>query len=108
MSLFEPIFEALNRAQIRCARSISSQSIRWTDLIRLKRLAGRPQDLADIQVPDDPGADRVPEDWEAGWEADRVHQLTLALAATPAQRLAWLEDMIALAWRVGALPKSRD
>lgn len=52
--------------------------------------------------------ERSADDWEAGWEAHRVHQLTLGLAATPAQRLAWLEEMIALAWRVGALPKSRD
>jgi len=46
--------------------------------------------------------------WGAGWEAHRVHQLTLALRATPAQRLAWLEEMIVLAYQVGALPKSRD
>ena len=52
--------------------------------------------------------ERFAEDWEAGWEEHRVHQLTLALAATPVQRLAWLEEMIVLAWRVGALPKSKD
>ena len=37
-----------------------------------------------------------------------VDQLAFALGATPAQRLAWLEEMIVLAYRVGALPKSRD
>lgn len=57
---------------------------------------------------DELGDKRLAEDWEGGWEAHRVHQLTLGLAATPSQRLAWLEEMIVLAWRVGALPKSRD
>lgn len=55
-----------------------------------------------------PGDERreVPrDDWGAGWEAHRVHQLTLALSATPAQRLAWLEEAIMLAHRVGALPR---
>ena len=58
-----------------------------------------------------PGDDlrQTPRDeWGAGWEAHRVHQLTLALSATPAQRLAWLEEMIILAYRVGALPRRRD
>ena len=45
--------------------------------------------------------------WGVGWEAHRLHQLTLALDATPAQRLAWLEEVIALAYRVRALPKPR-
>jgi hypothetical protein len=54
-----------------------------------------------------PGNDRRETEWGAGWEAHRVHQLTLALGATPAQRLAWLEDAIRLAHLVGALPKRR-
>jgi len=54
---------------------------------------------------DDEGPETASDDWEAGWEAHRCHQLTLALRATPAQRLAWLEEMIALAYQVGALPK---
>jgi hypothetical protein len=45
------------------------------------------------------------DDWGVSWEAHRRTQLTMGLAATPAQRLAWLEDMIALAYRTGALPK---
>ena len=58
-----------------------------------------------------PGEERreTPRDeWGAGWEAHRVHQLTLALSATPVQRLAWLEEAIILAYRVGALPRRRD
>ena len=43
--------------------------------------------------------------WEASWESHRLHQLTLGLAATPAQRLAWLEEMIVLAHATGALPR---
>ncbi len=59
-------------------------------------------------MPDDESPETAPDDWEAGWEAHRRHQLTLALRASPAQRLAWLEEMIALAYRAGALPKPRD
>jgi hypothetical protein len=48
------------------------------------------------------------EDWKAGWEAHRLDQLMLALEATPAQRLAWLEEMIELAHRTGAVPRPAD
>ena len=51
--------------------------------------------------------DKRDDEWGVGWEAHRVHQLTLALRATPAQRLAWLEEVIALAYRAGALPNPR-
>jgi len=44
-------------------------------------------------------------DGKAGWEAHRRERLTLGLAATPAQRLAWLEEAIALAHVTGALPR---
>ena len=47
-------------------------------------------------------------DWEAGWESTRHRQLTLSLAASPAERLRWLEEMIVLAHRSGALPRVRD
>ncbi len=57
----------------------------------------------------------TPEDrWEATWEAARSHLLEDALAATPAQRLAWLEEMIEIAHRAGAFgarlpdPADRD
>jgi hypothetical protein len=43
------------------------------------------------------------DDWS--WEAHRIRQLVLGLEATPAQRLAWLEEMIVLAFRTGALPR---
>lgn len=58
-------------------------------------------------MPDDKLHDKPVDEWGVGWEAHRIHQLTLALHATPAQRLAWLEEVIALAYRVGALPKPR-
>ena len=47
------------------------------------------------------------DEWGVGWESHRLHQLTLALEATPAQRLIWLEQMITLAHQVGALPKPK-
>lgn len=43
--------------------------------------------------------------WKSGWEDARRRQLTAGLEATPAQRLAWLEEMILLAHRSGALPR---
>jgi len=60
------------------------------DLIAMKKAVGRPQDLLD---------------WESGWEDSRRRQLIAGLQVTPARRLAWLEEMIALAHRSGALPR---
>ncbi len=47
-------------------------------------------------------------DWSCTWEAVREEQQVAVLRATPAERLAWLEDAIALAHRSGALPRPRD
>lgn len=41
--------------------------------------------------------------WDATWERAREQLLESTLAATPAQRLAWLEEMLELAYRAGAL-----
>jgi len=46
-------------------------------------------------------------DWEGGWKAHRRRQLLACLSATPAQRLAWLEEAQALAYQAGALPAAR-
>ena len=43
--------------------------------------------------------------WDLSWEDSRRRQLTAGQDASPAQRLAWLEDMIALAHKSGALPR---
>lgn len=51
----------------------------------------------------DSGSPRYDDDWEADWEGHRRWQLTAGLAATPAQRLEWLEEMIDLAQSCGAL-----
>jgi hypothetical protein len=41
-----------------------------------------------------------------GWERHRREQhLAIARQTTPEQRLAWLEEAIAFAHRVGALPR---
>jgi len=45
------------------------------------------------------------DDWEADWDGHGRWQLAAGLAATPAQRLAWLEEMMLLAFRSGALPR---
>jgi len=47
-------------------------------------------------------------DWDATWEGAREQLLKATLAATPAQRLAWLEEMLELAHRAGALGKRPD
>lgn len=41
--------------------------------------------------------------WDATWEGARRQLLESTLAATPAQRLAWLEEMLEFAYRAGAL-----
>ena len=43
--------------------------------------------------------------WDATWAGARKQLLESTLAATPAQRLAWLEEMLELAYRAGALGK---
>lgn len=49
---------------------------------------------------------RTPEErWPVTWTTNREDQLTRTLAATPAQRLAWLEEMIRVAFLAGALPE---
>ena len=45
------------------------------------------------------------DEWSVGWDAHRRLQMTYALAATPAQRLAWLEQAIERAYQTGALPR---
>jgi len=47
----------------------------------------------------------TPGRWQAGWEDQRRFQMARALEATPAERLAWLEQAIELAYRTGALPR---
>jgi len=45
-------------------------------------------------------------DWKADdWESARRRKFTLGLAASPSERLAWLEEAISLAWAAGALPR---
>lgn len=42
---------------------------------------------------------------DATWDGARRVQIAQACAATPAERLAWLEQAIELAHRTGALPR---
>jgi hypothetical protein len=50
--------------------------------------------------------DEKREHW-GSWSENDERKLIAGLQATPAQRLAWLEEMVALAHRTGALPKRR-
>ena len=45
--------------------------------------------------------------WDATWEGARKQLLESTRAATPTQRLAWLEEMLELAHRAGALGTKR-
>jgi len=56
--------------------------------------------MADRARPDEP--------WDATWEGAREQLLDSTLAATPAQRLAWLEEMLELAYSAGALGLKPD
>lgn len=49
-------------------------------------------------VPDD-------NDWQCGWEDARKRQLTAGFEATPAQRLAWLEEMMVFAHHAQVLSR---
>ena len=51
-------------------------------------------------------ADEKSTDW-GSWAANDEQKLTMGLRATPAARLAWLEEMIMMAYRSGALPRKR-
>ena len=47
-------------------------------------------------------------EWNGDFRAAEDHTLEASLAATPSQRLAWLEEALAFAWRVGALPRADE
>jgi hypothetical protein len=51
---------------------------------------------------------RAADAWDATWEGARKQLLESTLAATPSERLACLEEMLELAWRVGALGPRSD
>lgn len=46
-------------------------------------------------------------EWHVDWDEQRRWQLRSTAAASPAQRLAWLEDAIRLAYSSGALDRAR-
>jgi hypothetical protein len=43
-----------------------------------------------------------------GWAANERDRLAIGIEATPAERLRWLEEMIRLAYRTGALPRPAE
>ncbi len=46
--------------------------------------------------------------WQSHWKDNERAQLHSWLQATPAQRLAWLEDAIILAYQAGALKSKQQ
>jgi hypothetical protein len=47
-------------------------------------------------------------EWRGDFGAAEERALDASLAATPSQRLAWLEEALAFAAKVGALPARAD
>lgn len=43
--------------------------------------------------------------WPVTWDEVKEAELDDALRATPAQRLAWLEEALRLAWKAGAIKR---
>ena len=55
------------------------------------------------------GGERNPHlPWKAGWEDQEENTFESSLAATPLQRLEWLEEALELSWASGAISELRD
>ena len=52
--------------------------------------------------------DRATSGRDRGWERNERDRLALGMDATPAERLAWLEEALLIAYRAGALPRPRN
>lgn len=114
-------FEGLYaRAEVCDVEAVPVRIASIPDLIRLKRLAGRPRDREDVEkleeicggrrsaVGSEAGPARGrPERWDAAWADVERAQLETMLAAAPAERLAWLEEAMRLAHASGALAAAR-
>lgn len=59
-------------------------------------------------MPTDPKPSIEPEEWRGDFGAAEARQLEHWATATASERLAWLEEALAFAYRMGALPKNRD
>ncbi len=49
-----------------------------------------------------------PADWRGDFVSARERLREFSLAATPSERLRWLEEALAFAHRMGALPKREN
>jgi hypothetical protein len=61
--------------------------------------------VATDPIPPPSKPDTPADDWRGDYRAAEENRLDASLAATPSQRLQWLEEALAFAAKVGALPK---
>jgi hypothetical protein len=55
-----------------------------------------------------PDAAATTDDWPGDYRAAEERRLDASLAATPSQRLKWLEEALRFAANAGALPKRQE
>lgn len=83
------------------------KKVHWSDAILASM--GRSQvpeereAITDSAMPEQPPLPADARPWRADFRAAEESAFEASLAATPAQRLAWLEQALAFAYKVGAL-----
>ncbi|HYH07249.1 MAG TPA: hypothetical protein VEK11_09360 [Thermoanaerobaculia bacterium] len=108
--MYEELFAAVKRENV--LRAIQPlESLGCRPAVPVKRMAHRPQDIADIN---EAGADRAGawrmsvDDWKADFASVEREQLRVSMALTPAKRLRWLEEARQFAHTARVLPRSAD
>jgi hypothetical protein len=104
-----PFDELWKRSTRRTILDTTLRLVSLEDLYRLKQMAGRPQDLSDIQeLTEIERLRNAPRELSdspfdgAGWDAQRRAYRESCLQSSPAERVSRLEELIAFATAAGA------